>query len=201
MVRRYVACLLVAVLFSNVSVGQNKAVVLQNVWNNDLNNYTPKEFLDKLYDILKEKLSVKDFVVDPKTLTPGRRDQNWDKNVKEQVNEKKRSGENAYFIAIASELRLPAFNLGKFLFKNPPRSSKLTFTLHVYDTTGVEVIGDTIVNRGCLVKTIDEQKGSKYFYSDYNDFLSDMMCHLAVIRKVLHEKSLSKKQRRYMEAR
>jgi hypothetical protein len=117
------------------------------------------------------------------------------------VNARKAAGENAYFIAITNDLRLPAFNLGKFLFKNPPRSSKLTFTLHIYDTTGVEVIGDTIVNRGCLVRTIDEQKGSKYFHSDYNDFVSDMMCHLAVIRKVLQEKPLAKKQRRYMEAR
>jgi len=201
MVRRFFIALMVCLFFSTISFGQNKAVVLQNVWNNDLNNYTPKEFLDKLFAVLKEKLAVKDLLVDGDMVTAARKNESWDKTVKEQVNARKASGGDAYFIAIASELRLPAINLGKFLFKNPPRSSKLTFTLHVYDTTGAEIIGDTIVNRGCLVRTVDEQKGSKYFYSDYNDFLSDMNCHLAAIRKVLQEKPLAKKQRRYMETK
>ena len=188
-------------LFSTLSLAQNKAIVLQNVWNNDLNNYNPKEYVDKLFDLLKAKLAVKDFIADAKSLNATRKDETWDKNVKEQLKEKKAAGENAYFISMASELRLPAFNLGKFLFKNPPRSSKLTFTFHVYDSTGTEVIGDTIINRGCLIKTIDEQKGSKYFYSDYNNFMSDMQCHLDALRKIIQEKPLSKKQKRYMEAK
>lgn len=193
--------LLLFIFFSQIAVAQNKAVVLQNVWSNELNNYTPRDFFDKLFAVLKDKLSVKDFVADPKVVTAVRKDESWDKNVKEEIRAKKASGENAYFIAVANELRLPAFNLGKFLFKNPPRSSKLTFTLHVYDTTGTEVIGDTIINRGCMVRTIDEQKGSKYFYADYNDFVSDMKCHLEDIRKVLLEKPLAKKQKRYMETK
>ncbi|GEO07912.1 hypothetical protein SAE01_04080 [Segetibacter aerophilus] len=187
--------------FSKVSFAQNKAVVLENVWNNDLNNYNPKEYIDKLYEVLKAKLQVKDFIADVRTLTSTKKDRNWDKNVIEQLKAKKAAGENAYFIAIASELRLPAFNLGKFLFKKPPRSSKLTFTLHVFDTTGTEIIGDTIVNRGCLVRTFDEEKGSKFFYTDYDNFMSDMQCHLDVLRKSIQDKPLAKKQKRYLETK
>jgi hypothetical protein len=193
--------LLLFLSFSQISVAQNKAIVLQNVWNNDLNNYNPKEYVEKLFDLLKAKLLVKDFIADAKNLTVNSRADTWDKNVKEQIRAGKAAGENAYFIAVSSELRLPVFNLGKFLFKNPPRSSKLTFTLHVYDSTGSEVIGDTIINRGCLVKTIDEEKGGKYFYSDYNSFMSDMQCHLEVIRKMIMEKPLSKKQKPYVKAK
>ncbi|MCW3112404.1 MAG: hypothetical protein JWR18_800 [Segetibacter sp.] len=193
--------LLIFLAFSKMSLSQNKAIVLQHVWNNDLNNYSPKEFLNQLYEVLKAKLQVKDFIADERSVTSGRKDGNWDNNLKEQVKEKKAAGVNAYFVAVASELRLPAFNLGKFLFKNPPRSSKLTFTFHVYDSTGTEIIGDTIINRGCVVKTIDEEKGSKFFYSDYNNFMSDMHCHLEVLRKLIQDKPLAKKQRRYLEAK
>jgi hypothetical protein len=199
MVRRNLVVLLLLLLSYN-SMGQNKAVLLQNLWHNDLNNYTPQDFLDKVYDALKKKLLVTDFVAEPKSLIASQKNENWDKNIKEQIKAKKLTGD-AYFIALATELRLPALNLGKFLFKNPPRSSKLTFTLHVYDSSGTEVLADTIINRGCVVKTVDEEKGSKYFYSDYNNFMSDMLCHLAYIRKVLQEKPLVKKQRRYLEAK
>lgn len=192
---------LILAFSSNVLFGQNKAIVLQNVWNSDLNNYNPKEYFVKLFDVLKAKLAVKDFVADPTALSIVRKDEAWDKNVKEQLAAKSKTGENAYFIAIANELRLPALNLGKLLFKNPPRSSKLTFTIHVYDNKGVEVMGDTIINRGCVVKPVDEEKGAKYFYSDYNNFLSDVFCHLEYIRKTIQEKPLSKKQRLYMETK
>ncbi len=49
--------LLICLCCSNISFGQNKAIVLQNVWNNELNNYNPKEFIDKVYSLLKEKLA------------------------------------------------------------------------------------------------------------------------------------------------
>lgn len=195
---RLCAILLLFAFLSATAKAQNKAVVLQNLWNNELNNYTPKEFLDKLFDVLKKKLSVGNFIADPGTVAAGRKDDNW---VKDQVKARKAAGENAYFISMANELRLPTFNLGKFLFKNPPRSSKLTFTLHVYDTTGAEILGDTIVNRGCTIRTIDEQKGSKFFYTDYNDFMSDMLCHFQYISKVLNEKQLARKPKRYAETR
>lgn len=193
--------LIFLVFFSKMPLAQNKAIVLQQIWNNDLNNYNPKEFFNQLYNVLKVKLQVKDFIANERNLASGRKDENWVANVKEQVKEKKAAGENAYFIAVASELRLPAFNLGKFLFKNPPRSSKLTFIFHVYDSTGTEIIGDTITNRGCVVKTIDEEKGSKFFYSDYNNFMSDMHCHVEALRKLIHDKPLAKKQRVYLEAK
>ena len=173
---------------SNWLLGQNKAFVLQNLWNNDLNGYNPKEYFEKLFAVLKAKLDVKDFVASPAVFSISRKDEIWEKNVKEQLLAKSKTGENAYFIAIASELRLPGLNLGKLFFKNPPRSSKLTFTVHVYDPSGNEVLGDTIINRGCVVKTVDEELGSKHFYSDYNNFMSDIVCHVRYIEKVLQEK-------------
>jgi hypothetical protein len=187
--------------FSSISFAQNKAIVFQNIWNNELNAYNPKEYFDKLFAVLKSKLGVRDFIADPKILSLNRKDEAWEKNVKEQLKSISKKDENAYFIAIANELRLPAMNLGKILFKNPPRSSKLTFTVHVYDNSGTEVVGDTIVNRGCVVKTVDEEKGNRYFYSDYNNFMSDILCHIDYIRKILQEKPLSKKQRLYMETK
>jgi hypothetical protein len=190
MLRFYI--LLQVVFFSHTSMGQSKAIVLQNLWNNELDSYSPKEYFDQLYDVLRQKLQVKELVVDTKAVSAGNKDEHWENTVKEQVKSKNATRENAYYIALANELRLPAFNLGKFLFKNPPRSSKLTFTFHVYDTSGIEVLGDTIINRGCLVRAIDIEKGTRNFYSDYNSFLSDLKCHLEYIRKVLQEKPLSR---------
>jgi hypothetical protein len=174
-------------------------VVLDNLWHNELNNFNPKEFFEKLYGVLKQKLVVKEIDPDGKDYRGGRVDENWESKLKEHIRGRKSAGENVYFIAMATELRLPALNLGKFLFKKPPRTSKLTFTLHVYDTAGVQVIGDTIINRGCVVMTIDEEKGPKYFYSDYRSFISDANCHLEYIKKILQEKPLAIKQRRFVD--
>jgi|GEM_PF-6747316 len=185
--------------FVNISFSQNKAIVVQNIWNNDLNNYTPKEYLGKLYNLLKEQLAVKDVVEDAISIKSIKANGDQYKQVKDQIKVKNAAGEHAYFISIATDLRLPALNLGRFLFKNPPRSSKLTFTLHVYDSTGTEVLGDTIINRGCLVKTLDEKKGSRYFYSGYQNFMEDMQCHLDYIRKILVEKAFVQKQKQLRE--
>jgi hypothetical protein len=194
MLRYYISLMLL--FFSCSSIAQSKAIVLQNLWNNELDSYSPREYLDQLYEVLKQKLLVKELVVDTKAVSAVHKGANWENNVKEQVKGKYAPGENAYYLTLANELRLPAFNLGKFLFKNPPRSSKLTFTIHVYDTAGTEIMGDTIINRGCLVRAIDIEKGMKSFYADYNSFVSDMKCHLAYIRKVLQEKPLNRKARR-----
>jgi len=176
--------------FAGISFSQKRAVVLQNVWNNDLNPYNPQEFFDELFSVLKERLSVKDFTSEPASLKTFHKDDDWNENLVEMVKAKNAKPDSVYYIAVANELRLPALNLGKLLFKKPPRSSKLTFTFHIYDGSGKEVLGDTIINRGCSVKTIDEQKGSGYFYSDYESFMDDMKCHLAVIRRILREKQL-----------
>jgi len=183
------------------SIAQNKAIVLQSLWNNDLNNFNPKEFFDELYEVLKSKLAVKELTIDAKSLTGAPKDQTWEKSVREQVKAKQAAGENTLMVVLATELRLPTFNLGKFLFKNPPRSSKLTFTLHVYDTSGIEVMGDTIINRGCTVRTFDETKGARFFYFDYADFISDMKCHLEYIARVLQEKPISKGLKQYPKVR
>jgi hypothetical protein len=198
--RKYFILLLLS-FSSNILFAQNKAIVLHNLWNNDLNSYNTKEYFDKLYDVLKSKLAVKDFIIDAKGLSVDRKDEAWEQNVKDQLKAPSKAGEKAYFIAIANELRLPALNLGKLFFKNPPRSSKLTFTIHVYDNNGFEVIGDTIINRGCVVKPVDEERGSRYFYSDYNNFMSDVLCHLDYIKRILQEKPLPKKQRFTLETK
>jgi hypothetical protein len=193
MVIKYLVCFIAFLPAANSINAQSKAVVLQNSWNNELNNYNPKEFLDQLLEVLRIKLAAKELDGDAKTIIADKKGSNPDNYTKEQVKAAKAMAGNGYFIFLSNELRLPAFNLGKFLFRNPPRSSKLTFTLHVYDSAAVEIFGDTIVNRGCLVKTIDEKKGPKYFYTDYSDFMSDMHCHLAYIRKVVQEMSFPKR--------
>lgn len=193
--------LFVFLSFSNFSFSQNKAVVLQNGWNNELNNFNPKEFVEKLFEVFKIKLAVKNFIVDVKTSGALLTNEGWEKKLQEVVKEKKMEGIDAYYIGMSTDLRLPAINLGKFLFKNPPRRSKVTFTFHVYDTIGTRILSDTIINRGCVVKTLDDEKGSKHFYSDYNNFMADMLCHLAALRKVIEEMPLTRKQQRFTEAR
>jgi hypothetical protein len=201
MAKRVFIFFLFIISISNLSNAQTKVVILDNLWHNELNNFSPKQFFENLYGVLKQKLLVNDIVTDSKVYTGGLKAENWESSLKEQIKEKKSSAENLYYVAMASDLRLPAVNLGKFLFKKPPRTSKFTFTLHVYDTAGVEVIGDTIINRGCLVKTIDEEKGPKYFYSDYNSFISDMDCHLKYIGKILQEKPVTIKKSSFINTK
>jgi hypothetical protein len=164
-----------------------------------LNNYNPKEFFDKLNNVFKDILVVKELIREAPEVQTTKGEVGWEKKVQGFISSKKAPADSAFFIAISSDLRLPALNLGKFLFKNPPRSSKLTFTFHIYDGTGREVIGDTIINRGCLINTLDEKKGNRFFYSDYKSFIDDMECHLAVIKKILQEKQLAVKPKKYNE--
>jgi len=178
---------------------QNKVVILHSLWNNELNSYNPKEFLDKIAIVFKEVLSAKQLVQEGGSFKATRGEAGWDKKVQEQLVAKNARADSAYFVAVSSDLRLPTFNLGKLLFKNPPRSSKLTFTFHIYDGAGREVMGDTIINRGCLVKPLEAGKGSKFFYSDYKSFLEDLECHLAVIKKILQEKQAARKPKTVME--
>ena len=188
MVRSIIVFVIILTFTTKMSFGQNKAIVLQNVWSNELNNYNPREFIGRLYQVLREQLSVKQVIEDPKSLQVSNKGNDWDKNTREQLKERSSKTDTAYFITMATELRLPKVNLGKLLFKNPPRSSKLTFTYHIYNGAGNEVIGDTIINRGCLSTTVDEEKGNSYFYSSYESFMNDMKCHVEVIRKEIQEK-------------
>jgi hypothetical protein len=196
--KKFVVLSLVGVLLSIVSLAQNKALVLENLWINELNNYTPKEFLNKFYEILKDKLLVRQVIDDSLSLKVTRVDDDWKQRVTEGIKNKNGSKDYAYFIAISTDLRLPAINLGKLLFKNPPRTSKLLFTIHVFDAAANEIIADTIVNRGCVVNTLEEGKSSKYFYLDYKSFLNDMACHLDIIKKSLQQITIPKR-RVYME--
>jgi hypothetical protein len=181
--RRPFLLVIVFLFATTVCLSQNKAVIVQNSWDNDLNDYHPKEFLSEIENLFKEKLRVRELVQDFKAFKIGKAEDNWDKKLQEQLKARKNSGDTAYYIAVSSDLKLPTMNLGKLFFKNPPRSSKLIFIFHVYDAAGNEIIGDTIVNRGCLMKAIEKGQSNKFFYSDYESFLSDMGCHLAIIKK------------------
>lgn len=185
--------LLFSFSFCNISFSQNKAFIIQNLWNNDLNNYTPTEFLTQLFTLLKDKLHVNEFI-DSRIILESNSAEDWNKKVESYIRERNLPRDSAYFIAIASELKLPAFNLGKFLFKNPPRTSKFIFMYHIYDGSATEIISDTIINRGCVSNTVSE-KGSKYFYTDYQSFTRDMQCHVEIIRQRLEGKIIPKKQK------
>jgi len=191
--------LFVLLLTSVVTYSQKKATVIQNLGYNDLNNYNPKPFLDDVLIMLQQKLEVKK-IIDHEGPHAQRVDTNWNSTIKNII-EKKKASDNEYLIALSSELKLPAVNIGKLLFKNPPRSSKLIFTFHVYNAKGIEVLGDTIINRGCISRTVDPDKGSKSFYADYQNFLDDMHCHLDIIRQRLQIKELPNKQTLFKEAR
>jgi hypothetical protein len=184
-------------MLSFACFSQKNAVILENLWMNELNNYTPKEFFDKFYISLKEKLAVKQVAEDPNSLKVGRRTDDWSQKIREKIKAKNLKPDSLYFIALSTDLRLPTVNLGKFLFKNPPRSSKLVFIMHVFDASANQVLADTIVNRGCVVKSLEEGKGSKFFYSSYDSFITDMQCHLEVIRKRLQQLVIPKR-REYM---
>lgn len=192
---RFVKFMLVLVLmfFSKLSFSQNKAFVIQNIWDNNLNNYNPKNFYTSLFDLFKTTLAVKEFVADPTKLSVGGIEADWDKKVSSEIVRKNAPADSIYYIAFASQLRLPVINLGKFFFKNPPRSSKLIFTYHVYNGAGTEILGDTIINRGCLTNSIQDGKSSQFFYSDFNSFNKDLMCHLDYITQQLRERQLPKK--------
>ena len=194
MLKKFTVFFLVAILLSGSSYAQKKAIVLENLWVNDLNNFTPKVFFDRFYAVLKDKLSLKQIVDDPQSLKATIRTDDWILKIKENIKSRNIPKDSAYFIAISTDLRLPAINLGKFLFKNPPRSSKLFFTIHVFDATANIIIADTVVNRGCVYKSLEEGKGNKFFYTDYNSFLSDMQCHLEIIKKSLQQIALPKRR-------
>jgi hypothetical protein len=193
MVRRKLLLFTLVFIFSTFSYSQNKAIVLQNLWYNDLNSYNPRSFFDDVFIVMQDKLSIKKIVEE----TPGpqalKADSSNQRKIKDLIDRRKASGENAYYITMESELRLPAINIGKIFFKNPPRTSKLIFNIHVYNSRGTEILADTIVNRGCISRTVDPDKGSKNFYLDYQNFLDDLQCHLKVIKEQLQQKKLPRK--------
>lgn len=199
MIRRKLLLFILVFIFSKLSYSQNKAIVLQNFWYNDLNSYNPRNFFDDMLILLQDKLSIKKIVEEtpgPQALKP---DSSNQKRIKDLIDKRKASGENAYYITMESELKLPTINIGKIFFKNPPRSSKLIFNIHIYNSGGTEILADTIVNRGCISRTVDPEKGNKSFYPDYQSFLDDLQCHLKVIKEQLQQKKLPRKL--YMEAK
>jgi hypothetical protein len=199
MVRLRLLLFTLVLSFSKLSYSQNKAIVLQNLWYNDLNSYNPRSFFDNVLVVLQDKLSIKKIIEEspgPQALKP---DSSNQKRIKELIDKKKASGENAYYITMESQLKLPTINVGKIFFKNPPRTSKLIFNVHVYNSGGIEILADTIVNRGCISRTVDPDKGSTSFYASYESFLDDLNCHLKVIKQQLQQKKVPGKL--YIEAR
>ena len=173
---------------------QKSVVVLENVWANELNNFTPKDFFNKFYLVLKEKLGVKQVVEDLAAVKAETRDTTWSARIKQRIKAKNIRNDSAYFVTISSDLRLPVINIGRLFFKNPSRSSKFIFTIHVFDAAANEILTDTIVSRGCVVKSVEENKGNRYFYTDYDSFLHDMQCHLEVIKRSLQQIALPKRR-------
>ena len=179
-------------LTSFTSFSQSKAIVLENLWVNELNNFNPKEFHNSIYTIIKDKLELRQIVEDPLSRSALQRDEKWGQTIKDKIKARNIPNDSAVFIAISADLRLPIVNLGRLLFKNPPRSSKLIFTIHVFDAAANQLLTDTIVNRSCIVKTVEEGKGGKNFYTDYEGFISDMRCHLDFIKKNLQQRAMPK---------
>jgi hypothetical protein len=199
MVRLRLLLLVIAFAFTKLAQSQSKAVVLQNLWYSDLNSYNPRNFFDDVLIALQEKLSIKKIIEEPPGLQSIRPDSSNQKRIKDLIDKRKASGENTYYITMESELKLPTINIGKIFFKNPPRSSKLIFNIHVYTIGGTEILADTIINRGCISRTVDPEKGNKNFYPDYQSFLDDLQCHLKFIKEQLQQKKLPRKL--YVEAK
>jgi hypothetical protein len=193
MIRRILLLFILTTSLSIVSHSQNKAIVLQNLWYNDLNSYNPRSFFDDVLAVVQDKLSIKKIVQETAGPEPFKTDTNNVRKIKELIEKRKASGENAYYITMASQLKLPIINVGKILFKNPPRTSKLIFDIHVYNNAGTEILSDTVVNRGCISRTVDPEKGNSSFYADYQNFLDDLQCHLKAIRQQLQQKKLAPK--------
>jgi len=171
--------------FSTVSFAQKEAVVIQNRWSNDLNDYNPRPFFDNVFALLADYLNVKKVVEDKSSLIT---EKTADQKVKEKLKEKIAANSNAYYVTLDSELQFPVINFRKLIFKNPTRSSRFVFSFHVFDNTGNELAADTIVNNGCILRAINEQKGRKDFYDSFKSFTDDMQCHTEAIKERLQEK-------------
>ncbi|TDH27300.1 hypothetical protein EXU57_06840 [Segetibacter sp. 3557_3] len=167
---------------------QRPAVLLQNLWNNELNNFTPRDFLDQLFADIRRKWRISELIQDTSFLKESGIERTLAKTVKEYI-----SGRNdstiQYYISIASDLRLPLINVGRILFKNPVQRSRFTFIVHVYNKNGSPVLSDTVVSRGCIANPVGENK-VRNFYPNYDSFAKDMHCHLEAIRQEVFTQTL-----------
>ena len=180
-------CLLFFVFAFVTSFAQKKAVLLQNLWNNELTNFTPANFLDKLFVDVRQKLGVGTIIHDSLFFKTPAND-SFDSRVANYINARGDSA-GTYYIALASDLRLPLINLGRIVFKQPLQRSRFTFILKVYDEHGRSLMDDTLVNKGCVARPVKEDKPAN-FYSDYKSFTTDMDCHLQAIRQQILSRPL-----------
>lgn len=192
MTHRLVVALIAMLVSAQVATAQTKAYILSNSWTSELDNYNPREYFDRLSVLLKERLAVKEI-----ELPTGKVDttnlRNTDAWVKQQVAVKSPST-NVLFVVMDHYLKTPTISLNRLLFKNGKETSKLIFTISVYNRDGVRLGSDTIVNRGCIVSQVSKQQGVVSFYNSYKNFISDMNCHLAFIRKTLLLKEIKDKK-------
>jgi hypothetical protein len=187
--KKYVLLLLLF-FTTTICTAQTKAYILANQWTNELDGYNPQQYFDKLYTLLKTRLPVKEIIpatthtTDTVTVTSNE----W---VKAQI-QSRFAGNNAFFLVMDHYLKVPAINLNKLFFNNAQVSSKLIFSINVYNADGVLIGSDTMTTRGCIVSKVAKENGVQRFYNSYKRFIEDMDCHLALIRQQLLVKPVKK---------
>ncbi len=176
-------CLLMMFLILNTASAQSKGYVLQNTWSNTLNPYNPTPFYEQVFSMLERRLKVKEIERNPLSNKVNVEEDQVKETILKHIKE---NTQGAYYITLSSDLSLPLINLTRIIFKSPTRSSRFVFTVNVYNNKAEKVFGDTIVNKGCVLQVINEDK--KDFYPDYDTFKKDMRCHFEAIRKQLEKK-------------
>jgi hypothetical protein len=169
------------VLTVNGSSAQSKAYVLQNCWTSTLNSFNPAPFFDQVFPLLQTRLKVKSIDKNPITLKMNVTEDELKEIIRNQAKE---NAEVAYYITLSSDLSLPLINLTRVIFKVPTRSSRFVCSINVYNNKAEKILGDTILNRGCIVKAASEDK-IKNFYDDYTKFTEDMQCHFEAVKSRL----------------
>lgn len=172
---------------------QKKVVLLQNLWNNELTNFTPRDFLDQFFADLKKEWKFSTLTEDTVFF---HRTPVADSLNQEVVNYVRGLGTNTdtYYLSLASDLRLPLINIGRIIFKQPVQRSRFTFIVKLFDYEGKPVVSDTVVNKGCVARPAEGEK-IRNFYPDYTSFATDMECHLVAIRQQVFAKPLNKAAR------
>jgi hypothetical protein len=172
---------------SNTCFSQPKAYLLLNAWSDELSEYNPTAYFDKVSGLLQNRLAVKQVIPDASSLNDTTNKDQLDEWVRGRISSINAKGAKDYFITMASELRLPLINISKIFFKNTTQTSRLVFYVHIYNASGKKIVSDTMISHGCVESVRTAGKTGKRFYTSYQNFMQDMDCHLVFIRKRLQE--------------
>lgn len=182
--KRILTSLLLFILVVNNCSAQSKAYVLQNSWTNTLNPFNASPFFEQLFPMLQKKLKVKEIDRNPLSTKINVTEDEFKEMISKHAKDNTASN---YYIVLNSDLSIPLINLTRVIFKMPTRSSRFVFTINVYNNKAEKILSDTIVNRGCVTKVINQDK-MKEFYDDYAKFRQDLQCHFEAVRKELEIK-------------